>query len=236
MLPARIGRLLGKLVRLMAAGAGQTGPVPVVAPVRDGHAQRGADAHVVDVVAVVLAAGDGDEGGANKGYEADQGATKVACPRAEDSKLAGEEESREAQPGKGEGGVARGEGAPAFLEGVGVVVGGADGYVDRDVLGGVRGGNAAGEEVRTGTTDGVLDDVGEEGGQGDGDEEGEVCGLVLDDGGTQDNVDGDEDAKGDEESVDKVQPCVSEPGARGRLLDIGMVGRDVQTGTRSCSA
>ena len=111
----------------------------------DGHAERGADAHVVNVVPVVFAAGDGDEGGAYEGHEADEEASEVAGAGAEDAQLAGEEEGCESQAGEGEGGVARGEGAPALLEDVGVGVCGADGGVDGDVGRRVWGGEAAGE-------------------------------------------------------------------------------------------
>ncbi|VUC20491.1 unnamed protein product, partial [Clonostachys rosea] len=97
---------------------------------------------------------------------------------AEGAELAGEEEGEEAQAGKGEGGVAGGEGSPAVLEDP-AVRGGADGYVNWFGGCGGGGGNTAREKVWTRPTNGVLEDVGEELREGDRDEESEVSGFVL---------------------------------------------------------
>ena len=116
-------------------------------------------------MAVVLAATNGDKGSSQQRSEAEQGAAEVAAAVrvAENAKLACEEDAEEAEAGEGEGGVARGEGAPAVVEGV-VVCFGADGDGDEGVGRGVGRGFAAGEEVGAGAADSVFHEVGDEGG------------------------------------------------------------------------
>lgn len=65
------------------------GPMPPIAPICNGHPQRRADAHVVYIVTIVFTAGDGHQGSADEGAQADQRACEVASARrvAENVKL-----------------------------------------------------------------------------------------------------------------------------------------------------
>lgn len=195
-LPPLLLSLDGRVrMRLVAVGARQLGEMTSVAPVRDGHAERRPDAHIIHIVAIVFAPRDGDQGGSDEGRKTDEGAAEVAAAGViiEDVQLAGEEEAEETEAGEGEGRVAGGKGSPAVLEGV-AVGGGADGDCDEDVWFYVGGGLAAGEKVRAGAADGVFDNVCDEGGEDDGDCQGEVCCFVFVGGGAGDDIVGDEDA------------------------------------------
>ena len=80
------------------------------------------------------------------------------------TKLAGEEETEVAEPGKREGRVARWKRAPSIAQHVQAFLGA---HLNRDehVRLGIGTGLASGNEIRSGSTDGVLDNVGEEGGK-----------------------------------------------------------------------
>lgn len=62
----------------MAVPAAQLGPISPVAPVRDHISQQRPCAHIIYVVAVVLAAADGNHGSPEQGAQAQQGASEVA--------------------------------------------------------------------------------------------------------------------------------------------------------------
>lgn len=169
--------------------------MPPVAPVRNRHAERRSNAHVVHIMAVVLGPRNGYQRSAKEGNEADERSAKIPSTGVvvEDVQLTSQKEAQESQAGKGKGRVAGRKRAPAVLQGV-AVGGGADVNGDEDVGLGVGGWLAAGEEIRSGAANGVFDDVCDEGGEDDGDGEGEVGGFVLVGGGAGDDVVGDEDA------------------------------------------
>jgi len=99
--------------------------------------------------------------------------------------LTREEQREESQPREGEGGVARGEGAPAVVQLVEVGLH-ADFPGDEGVGGGALDGLAARDQVGAGAPDGVLDEVGDEAGEEHADEEGEEGDVVFMEGGAGD--------------------------------------------------
>lgn len=177
-----------------------------VAPPGDEHAQRGANSDIVNVVAIVLAPGNGDQSGAEQRHHAEEGSWQIPFAVVmENVKLSRQPYSRKAQAGKSKGRVPGRERAPAVLEEMGVGVGGADGNVHGDVSRRVRAGLAPGEKIRARPADGVLDDIGDDGGEHEGDGEGEICRLMLLARDAPQRIHGNEEAQGNEECVDKVQ-------------------------------
>lgn len=104
----------GGRVGRIADGASETGPVAAVAEPGDDDTEGGADADVVHVVAVVLAATDGNEGRAHEGRETQQGAPEAATI-AEYPQLARQEQRQVPQPREAEARVPRGEGPPPVV-------------------------------------------------------------------------------------------------------------------------
>ena len=109
-----------RLVALVRRLAGPGPQARIDATIR-GEGERGAEqaagGHVPDVVAVVLDAGDCDEQRADEGREGEQRGGEGRAG-AQGVQLGAEEERDERHRGEGEGGVARGEGAPAVLKDV----------------------------------------------------------------------------------------------------------------------
>ncbi len=233
----------GGRVGLVADAAGEAGPVAAVAEPGDGEAEGGAGADVVYVVAVVLAAADGDHGGAQQGQQADEPAGEVAAV-AEDAQLAGEEQGQVAEPGEGEARVPRREGAPAVVQHVVVRLGA---HVDSDEHGHGhehaarrRGGRAAGgggsrggglaprQKVGPRPAHRVLNHIGQEGGQHEADGEAEdsvvvsvgaaaALPLAGGEGGRrrEDRVVEEQHPQWHEQGVDEVQP-------HGHALNLGV--------------
>lgn len=142
----------------------------------DCHSEERSDRDVVDVVSVVFAAGDGDEGGAEEGREGKEDAGEV-CAWTVDVALACEEEGEIAQTTKGKTAMAAGETAPSIVERV--VVGlGADFVRDELVSWRAGRGLASCNEVWARSPDGVFDHVGDEACENqtyEEPEEGDVC-------------------------------------------------------------
>ena len=92
--------------------------MPPVAPIRHGDANHGADTHIVDIVAVVLAPGDADPPCSHKREQKRHGATEIppTILRSEHVELASQEERQEPQARKRKRGVSRRERTPAVLE------------------------------------------------------------------------------------------------------------------------
>lgn len=229
---ARAARLLGPRPRerLVGPRAAQPRPVPAVAPVRHGPAEQRAGAHVVDIVAVVLDAAEGDGGGAQQGQQAGQRAQQVAADEllgplvggvggggavGKDAQLPGQKKRQVAEPGEGEGAVARGEAAPAVVQQLGARLGaGGDG----DEGGPRRAGRglAAREQVRPGPAGRVLGQVGQQRGQGQGDGQAEDRDVVLVRGGAGEAVDEKDEEQGQDKGVGDVEGCAAGQGGTGR--------------------
>ena len=100
-----------------------TQPMPksrIISPIRvmcNCHSEQRADGHVVDVVSVVFAAGDGDESGANQGRESQQDASEV-CAGTIHVALASDKERKVSQTAKSKAAMAAGKAAPAIVQGV----------------------------------------------------------------------------------------------------------------------
>lgn len=151
-------------MRLLADRTREMRPMPPVAPVRNRHAECRSNAHVIDIMAIVLGPRDGNQGSAEEGNEADERTAEVPSTGVvvEHVQLAGKEKAQEAQAGKGKGRVARGKGAPAVLESV-AVGGGADVDGDEHVGFSVCGWLASSEQIWSGASNGVFDNVCDEG-------------------------------------------------------------------------
>lgn len=135
---------------------------------RYGETKQRPNGDVVNVVSVVFAAGDGDEGCAEEGRKSEEDASEV-CAGTVDVALACEEEGEVAEAAEGEATMAAWETAPAVVKSM-VVCFGADFVRDELVGGGARRGFAAGDEVGAGAADGVLDYVGDEAGEDEADD------------------------------------------------------------------
>jgi len=206
-------------IRLIAARGAQPWPVPPVAPVCDSPAQKGANTHIVDIMAIVLAPTDGDHQRAQQWTQTHERPHQIPAHQLlgvvsyavhtramrKDSHLSGEEETEVPQSGEGEGAVARGERAPPVMERMVVRL-----RADVDRHEGIPrrswSWDAAGEQVRARSADGILDDIGETDGQGHGDGQPQDGHMVLVRGGLGGGVVDDQDDQGDDDGIDQVEP------------------------------
>jgi len=159
-------------IRLVAARAAQPRPVPPVAPVSDSPANKRPDAHIVYIMAVILAPADGNHQRAQQRREAQQCPDQIpahqflsviSCaihPGAvrKDAHLPRKEKTEIAQSGEREGAVARGKGAPPVVKPVVICL---CAHVNRDesIVRCALLRDTTREQVRARPADGVFDDV-----------------------------------------------------------------------------